>query len=165
MSRKKRKLFQDEDFMRLALQEAQKAMNKQEVPVGAVIVTSGKILARAHNQPLRRSDPTAHAEILALRTACRRVKNYRLPEAELYVTLEPCAMCLGAAIQARLKRIIYAASDPKAGAVKSVLTFPWEKLNHQPQIEGGLLEKEAASLLKAFFQARRQKKKEKDDQN
>lgn len=156
----KGKTLQKEDFMRLALKEAHKAMAKEEVPVGAVVVVSGKVLAKAHNQPIHYSDPTAHAEILALRKACRRVKNYRLPEAELYVTLEPCAMCLGAAVQARLKRIVYAARDPKAGAVESVLTFPWEKLNHQPEIEGGLLAEEAAGLLQAFFQKRRKKKRD-----
>lgn len=159
MGQEKKKILQKEDFMRLALKEARKAMAKEEVPVGAVVVVSGKILAKAHNQPIHCSDPTAHAEILALRKACRRAKNYRLPEAEMYVTLEPCAMCLGAAVQARLKRIVYAARDPKAGAVESVLSFPWDKLNHQPEIEGGLLAEEAAHLLQAFFQKRRQKKK------
>lgn len=154
-NKKKKILIKDEDFMRLALKEAQRAFHKEEVPVGAVIVISGKVIAQAHNQPIRRLDPTAHAEILAIRAASRRQKNYRLPQAELFVTLEPCAMCLGAAVQARLKRIVYAAPDPKAGAVESIMSFPWEKLNHRPEIKGGLLAFEAQSLLKEFFKTRR----------
>ena len=156
--KEKRRLLQDEDFMRLALREARKASRREEVPVGAVLVVSGRVVARAHNQPVKSLDPTAHAEILAMRRAARRLKNYRLPEAELYVTLEPCAMCLGAAVQARLKRIVYGAPDPKAGAVSSIMSFPWEKLNHRPEIQGGLLASEAASLLKEFFSSRRQKR-------
>lgn len=156
-NKKKNRLLKDEDFMRLALKEAQKAFRQQEVPVGAVIVISGKVIARAHNQPIRKLDPTAHAEILAMRAASRRQKNYRLLQGELYVTLEPCAMCLGAAVQARLKRIVYAAPDPKAGAVESIMSFPWEKLNHRPEIQGGVLASEAASLVKEFFKARRRK--------
>lgn len=157
--KEKNRLFQDEDFMRLALREARKAFRRQEVPVGAVLVVSGRVIARAHNQPVKSLDPTAHAEILAMRRAARRLKNYRLPQAELFVTLEPCAMCLGAAVQARLKRIVYGAPDPKAGAVNSIMSFPWEKMNHRPEIQGGLLASEATSLLKEFFSSRRQRKK------
>lgn len=156
-NKKRKSLLRDEDFMRLALKEAQKAFHQQEVPVGAVIVLSGKVIARAHNQPIKRHDPTAHAEILAIRAAARRQKNYRLLQGELFVTLEPCAMCLGAAVHARLKRIVYAAPDPKAGAVESIMSFPWEKLNHRPEIQGGLLASEARNLMKEFFKARRGK--------
>ncbi len=156
MASKKRKGFlKDEDFMRLALKEAQRAFQKEEVPIGAIIVLSGKVIARAHNQPIKKLDPTAHAEILAIRTAARRQRNYRLLNAELFVTLEPCAMCLGAAVQARLKRIVYATPDPKAGAVESIMSFPWEKLNHRPEIKGGLLASEAQNLMKEFFKSRR----------
>lgn len=158
-NKKKKRLLKDEDFMCLALKEAQKAFHQQEVPVGAVIVLSGKVIARAHNQSIRKLDPSAHAEILAMRAAGRRQKNYRLPQGELFVTLEPCAMCLGAAVQARLKRIVYGAPDLKAGAVESIMSFPWEKLNHRPEIKGGLLASEAISLMKEFFKARRQRKK------
>jgi len=157
--KEKRGLFQDEDFMRLALKEARKAFRRQEVPVGAVLVVSGRVIARAHNQPIKSLDPTAHAEVLAMRRAARRLGNYRLPQAELFVTLEPCTMCLGAAVQARIKRIVYGAPDPKAGAVSSIMSFPWEKMNHRPEIQGGLLASEAATLMKEFFRARRQGKK------
>jgi tRNA(adenine34) deaminase len=157
--KKKRRLFQDEDFMRLALKEARKAFRRQEVPVGAVLVVSGSVIARAHNQPIKSLDPTAHAEILVMRRAARRLGNYRLPHAELFVTLEPCTMCLGAAVQARIKRIVYGAPDPKAGAVSSIMSFPWEKMNHRPEIQGGLLASEAATLMQEFFRARRQGKK------
>lgn len=153
---KRPKVFpNDEAFMKLALKEAKKSISRGEVPVGAVIIADSKVLARAHNQPCRRQDPTAHAEILALRSAARKRQNYRLPDCVLYVTLEPCAMCLGAAVQARIKRVVYGAADPKAGAVESVLQFPWERLNHRPEIQGGVLEKEAREILQLFFKARR----------
>lgn len=153
---KRPKVFpNDEAFMKLALKEAKKAISRGEVPVGAVIIADSKVLARAHNQPCRQQDPTAHAEILALRSAARKRQNYRLPDCVLYVTLEPCAMCLGAAVQARIKRVVYGAADPKAGAVESVLQFPWERLNHRPEIQGGVLEKEAREILQLFFKARR----------
>lgn len=153
---KRPKVFpNDEAFMKLALKEAKKAISRGEVPVGAVIIADSKVLARAHNQPCRWQDPTAHAEILALRSAARKRQNYRLPDCVLYVTLEPCAMCLGAAVQARIKRVVYGAADPKAGAVESVLQFPWERLNHRPEIQGGVLENEAREILQLFFKARR----------
>ncbi len=158
---KKRHFWSDEQLMHLALKEAEKGARRGEVPVGAVVVAEGKVLARAHNLPVSRNDPTAHAEILALRLACRRRKNYRLPDCDLFVTLEPCPMCLGAAWQARIKRIVFAAYDPKAGAVNSVMRFPWEKLNHQLHIQGGLLAKESAEILRRFFQKRREEKREK----
>jgi tRNA(adenine34) deaminase len=149
----------DEEIMRLTLKEAEKAILEGEVPVAAIVAADGKILSRAHNQPIRRSDPTAHAEILALRKAGRRQKNYRLADCDLFVTLEPCAMCLGAAVQARVRRIIFAASDPKSGAIQSVMKFPWEKINHRPLIQGGLLETEAVKLLRSFFKTKRQRKR------
>ncbi|MGQ9470373.1 MAG: tRNA adenosine(34) deaminase TadA [Candidatus Aminicenantales bacterium] len=155
MGKRPKFFLNDEAFMKLALKEAKKAIPRGEVPVGAVIIADSKVLARAHNQPRGRQDPTAHAEILALRSAARKRQNYRLPDCVLYVTLEPCTMCLGAAVQARIKRVVYAAADPKAGAVESVLQFPWERLNHRPEIQGGVLEKEARELLQLFFKARR----------
>ncbi len=155
MGAQKKSISSDEAVMKLALREAKKAVLRGEVPVGALIVAGSKVLARAHNQPRARHDPTAHAEVLALRKAARKRKNYRLPDCDLYVTLEPCPMCLGAAVQARIRRIIYAAPDPKAGAVESVIQFPWEKLNHRPEIQGGVLEEEARKLLQDFFKAKR----------
>ncbi len=155
---KKKTRLTEEEIMRLALKEAEKAGEEGEVPVGAIVASGGKILSRAHNQPIRRSDPTAHAEILALRKAARRLKNYRLADCDLFVTLEPCAMCLGAAVQARVRRIIFAAFDPKSGAIQSIMKFPWEKINHRPLVQGGLLETEAVKLLRSFFQFRRREK-------
>lgn len=147
----------DTDFMKLALAEAAKAAASGEVPVGAVIVRDGKAIARGSNRPIRSSDPTAHAEIVALRRAARKTGNYRLPGCDLYVTVEPCAMCLGAIVQARVRRLVYGAPDPKAGAVASVMTFPFAGLNHRPEIVGGVLAEESAALLRAFFRARRTK--------
>jgi tRNA(adenine34) deaminase len=147
---------QDEDFMRLALQQAQRAWELGEVPVGAVVVLNGEVIAAACNQPIGLHDPTAHAEIAALRLAAERCGNYRLPECELYVTLEPCVMCAGAMMHARIKRVVYAASDPKTGACGSVLDlFAQEKLNHHTCVEGGVLAEECATVLKDFFAARR----------
>ena len=142
--------------MREALAEAERGRSAGEVPVGAVVVIGGLIVGRAHNAPIALSDPTAHAEVLALRDAARRAGNYRLPDATLYVTLEPCAMCCGAAILARIARVVYGALDPKAGAVESLHRLLDDtRLNHRVSAVGGVLASESAALLRAFFDARR----------
>jgi tRNA(adenine34) deaminase len=147
----------DTGFMRAALVQAQYAWNLGEVPVGAVVVRDGEIIARGYNQPIGRHDPTAHAEITALRAAAELLGNYRLPGCELFVTLEPCLMCSGAMLHARLKRVVFGAPDPKTGAGGSVLNvFEQGQLNHQTAITGGLLADECGALLKSFFAARRQ---------
>lgn len=145
----------DEHFMLEALSEAGKAMEAGEVPVGAVLVEGEKVIARGHNKPLSSDDPTAHAEIVAIRAACRKKRNYRLSGCELYVTLEPCAMCLGAAVHARLHRVVFGALDPKGGAVESVMTFPFERMNHLVETKGGVLAGECGKILKSFFEKRR----------
>lgn len=145
-----------QDFMREALAEAQRAWDRGEVPVGAVVVKDGVVIARGFNQPIGSHDPTAHAEIVALRNAAEALGNYRLPGCELYVTLEPCVMCSGAMMHARLSRIVYGAPDPKTGACGSVVDmFAQEKLNHHAEVEGGVLADDCANLLKAFFAERR----------
>lgn len=144
--------------MRLAIAEAARGASCSEVPVGAVLVLGGRVLSRGHNEPLRRHDPTAHAEVQALRKACRKLKNYRLPPGcDLYVTLEPCPMCVGAAIQARVRRIVYGAADPKAGAIDSVMAFPFARMNHRPEVKAGILADECGALLHRFFAPRRVK--------
>lgn len=143
--------------MRLALAQARKAGERGEVPVGAVVVADGRVLARGANRPAGAHDPTAHAEVVAIRLACRRRRNYRLPDCDLYATLEPCAMCLGAIVQARLRKVHYGAADPKAGAVRSTMRFPFAKLNHRPEIEGGLLADDCGRLLKDFFADKRRR--------
>jgi tRNA(adenine34) deaminase len=146
----------DSQFMREAIAEARAAADAGEVPIGAVVIRDGEIIARGQNRVLRDVDPTAHAEIVAMRAAAQALKNYRLLDCELYVTLEPCAMCAGAMIHARLARLIYAASDPKAGAAGSVLeVLNHPKLNHQMAVETGVLGDEAGELLHEFFQQRR----------
>jgi tRNA(adenine34) deaminase len=145
----------DEYYMRAALLEAEKAMDAGEVPVGAVLVEGDIIIARGHNKPLSSDDPTAHAEIAVIREACREKRNYRLPGCELFVTLEPCAMCLGAAVHARLWRVVFGAFDPKGGAVESVMSFPIEKMNHRLEIKGGVLAAECGKILKSFFEKKR----------
>ena len=145
----------DAGFMRAALAEAGKAAARGEVPVGAVVVRQGRIVARGANRPIASSDPTAHAEIVALRKAAKKSGNYRLPGCELYVTVEPCAMCLGAIVQARVRRLVYGAPDPKAGAVSSTMRFPFGRLNHRPEVLSGVLAGESAALLRDFFRARR----------
>jgi len=146
----------DTAFMREALAEAESATDAGEVPIGAVVVVDGEIVARGQNRVLRDIDPTAHAEIVAMRAAARAVDNYRLLECELYVTLEPCAMCAGAMIHARLKRLIYGASDPKAGAAGSVLeVLNHPRLNHQMEVTGNVLDEECGELLREFFRQRR----------
>jgi tRNA(adenine34) deaminase len=146
----------EQDFMLLALEQAQHAWRLGEVPVGAVVVKDGVVIATGFNQPIGSHDPTAHAEIVALRAAADKLGNYRLPGCELYVTLEPCVMCSGAMMHARLARVVYAATDPKTGACGSVLNlFQQEQLNHHTEVAGGLLADEASAMLKAFFAERR----------
>lgn len=147
---------EDARFMRLALEAAAEAASLGEVPVGAVVVLAGEVLSRAHNQPRRLCDPTAHAEVLALREAARCAANYRLPGAVLYVTLEPCAMCMGAMLQARIARLVYGAPDLKAGAARSLYRLAEDaRLNHRFEVTGGVLAGEAAALLRVFFEGRR----------
>jgi tRNA(adenine34) deaminase len=145
----------DEHFMQEALAEAKKAMKAGEVPVGAVLVEGKKVITRGHNKPLSSDDPTAHAEIVVIREACQEERNYRLTGCELYVTIEPCAMCLGAAVHARLRRVVFGAFDPKGGAVESVMTFPFAKMNHRVEIKGGVLATECGKILKSFFEKKR----------
>jgi tRNA(adenine34) deaminase len=148
----------DEDFMQVALGLAREAGAAGEVPVGAVVVLDGEIVGRGFNQPILRHDPTAHAEIMALRDAADRVGNYRLPGSTLYVTLEPCVMCTGAIMHARVARVVYGARDPKTGAAGSVVDLYGEsRLNHHAAIEGGVLAGDCGSLLSSFFAARRGK--------
>ncbi len=147
----------DEAFMRHAIAEAQLAEREGEVPVGAVIVHRGEVIARGRNQVITLSDPTAHAEVMALRAAGRTLANYRLEGCDLYATLEPCAMCAGALLHARIRRLIYAAPDPKAGACGSVLAvLNHPQLNHRISVIPGLLADECGAMLSAFFRGRRQ---------
>jgi tRNA(adenine34) deaminase len=150
----------DEKFMREALQEAASAETHGEVPVGAVIIREGKLIARAHNRNILDTDPSGHAEMVALREAARIVGNHRLDGCELFVTMEPCAMCAGAIIHARLARLVYGADDPKAGAVASVLqVVNHAKLNHQTEVKSGVLAKECGELVREFFKKKRAEKK------
>ncbi len=147
----------DEYAMRLALDQAQNAWLVGEVPVGAVLTRGGQVIATGYNRPITTHDPTAHAEIVALRHAATLLENYRLPECELYVTLEPCAMCAMALMHARLKRIVFAAADPKTGVAGSVIDlFGESRLNHHTRIEGGLMAEAASKQLRDFFQERRE---------
>jgi tRNA(adenine34) deaminase len=146
----------DESLMRRALEEAARAATHGDVPIGAVVARDGEVLAAAGNERELRRDPTAHAEILALRAAAEALGGWRLPDCELYVTLEPCAMCAGAIVLARIPRVVYATPDPKAGAAGSVMDVLAEpRLNHLPQVESGPLADEAAALLREFFAAKR----------
>jgi tRNA(adenine34) deaminase len=151
----------DERFMRLALREAARAGRAGEVPVGAVLVDdAGAVLARGHNRPVSGHDPTAHAEIVTLRRAARRLGNYRLTGTTLYATVEPCAMCAGAIVHARVARVVYGAPDPKGGAARTlyrILDDP--RLNHRCEVDGGLLEAESRELLQRFFKDRRSRAK------
>ena len=143
-------------FMRLALDEARAAAEADEVPVGALLVKDGQILARGNNRTIRDCDPSAHAEIIALREAARSCANYRLMGTTLYVTIEPCAMCAGAIIQARVSRVVYGADDPKGGAVRSCFeVLSHSKLNHQVEVSPGVMAEESAAILQAFFGTRR----------
>jgi tRNA(adenine34) deaminase len=146
-----------ETYMREALAEAEEGARRGEVPVGALLVApDGDIIARAHNQPISLSDPTAHAEILVLRHAAAQLANYRLPGHVLYVTLEPCVMCVGAMVQARLAMVVYGATDPKGGGIESVYHIGTDGLlNHRLQVYGGILAEASEVLLRAFFQAKR----------
>ncbi|MBX6359917.1 MAG: tRNA adenosine(34) deaminase TadA [Acidobacterium ailaaui] len=148
--------MQDKVFMQAALEEARLAAAAGEVPIGAVAVLGGQIIARGQNRVLRDVDPTAHAEIVALRAAAYATANYRLLDCELYVTLEPCAMCAGAMVHARLARLIYGASDPKAGAVASVLqVLNHPRLNHKMPVTSGVLAEECGKILRDFFRTKR----------
>jgi tRNA(adenine34) deaminase len=150
---------EDLHFMEQALDEAHQAESEGEVPVGAVVVQNGEVIARARNRPVSGCDPTAHAEMLALRAAAERLGNYRLNGCDVYTTLEPCAMCAGALVQARIRRLVYAAADPKAGAVHSHLRLlEAPHLNHRVEVVAGVLAEEAAALLQRFFALRRQEK-------
>jgi tRNA(adenine34) deaminase len=143
-------------YMRLALREAEAALEHEDVPIGAVIVKDGEVLASAHNERELRRDPTAHAELLAVRQAARALGTWRLLDTVLYVTLEPCAMCAGAIVLARVPRVVFGASDPKAGACGSVLDLLAEPaLNHRPAVAGGLLDVECGEKLREFFASRR----------
>ena len=142
-------------FMRLALEEAWEAERADEVPIGAVLVMDGRLVSRGRNSPIARHDPTAHAEILALRSAGEWLRNYRMPGATLYVTLEPCLMCFGALVQARVARVVYGAPDPKVGVSRHIKLIEEVRLNHRFSLEGGLLEGECREMLQQFFRRRR----------
>lgn len=150
----------DVDFMREALQLARRAADAGEVPVGAVLVRHGEIIGRGFNCPVSQSDPSAHAEIQALRDAAQRVDNYRLPDTTLYVTIEPCTMCAGALVHARVGRLVYGAAEPKAGVAGSQCKlFESPYFNHRVSVQGGVLAQECAELMSDFFRQRRQQKK------
>jgi len=146
----------DHYFMRQALTLAATAQTLNEIPVGAIVTWQGEIIGQGHNNPLKLADPTAHAEIMALRDAAQRLNNYRLPDCTLYVTLEPCVMCIGAIFHARIARLVYAADDPKTGVCGSIINLPAEtRINHHLTVERGILAEEASHLLKQFFISKR----------
>jgi tRNA(adenine34) deaminase len=146
----------DNDYMKIALEEAQAAYEADEVPVGALLVLEGQVLAQAHNAPISMNDPSAHAEMLALRQAAEKTGNYRLTGAELYVTIEPCIMCAGAIVLARLKRVIFGARDPKCGAVVSLYEIlADERLNHQVAVTEGILRDECGEIMSRYFRQKR----------
>ena len=146
----------DQQYMCMAIEQAQLAAQSGEVPVGAVLVREGQVLSRAFNKPIANHDPSAHAEMLALRQAALAEENYRIPGSTLYVTLEPCAMCSGAMLHARIDRVVYGAPDPKTGAAGSVLdVFSSKQINHQTSVEGGIMSEECGQLLRDFFKGRR----------
>ena len=146
----------DRQFMQQALDQANLAAMAGEVPVGAVLVRDGKIISRGFNQPISNSDPSAHAEMMALRAAAHIESNYRLPGTTLYVTLEPCIMCAGAMLHARVERVVFGATDSKTGAAGSVLNvFSEKQINHQTQVEGGIMDDECGQILRDFFKGRR----------
>jgi len=147
---------QDAQWMAIALEEARRAAAHGDVPIGAIVVCHGEIIGRGRNERERREDPTAHAEVLALRAAAAALGSWRVLDATLYVTLEPCAMCAGAIVLSRIPRVVYACRDPKAGAAGSVMDIlDHPALNHRPEVVGGVCEQEAAELLRGFFRARR----------
>ena len=151
------KIAQDDlKFMSMALAQAERAVAEGEVPVGAVVVVGGEVIGRGYNRPISSSDPTAHAEVVAIRGAAKRLDTYRLERASLYVTLEPCVMCVGAMIHARIARVVYGARDDKAGALGSVYDIGRDgRLNHQLEVVGGVAAEPCAAILKSFFRARR----------
>ncbi|MCP5349936.1 MAG: tRNA adenosine(34) deaminase TadA [Oceanospirillaceae bacterium] len=150
----------DEFFMGEAIAQAQLAAARDEVPVGAVVVLNGEIIGRGFNQPISSHDPTAHAEVVALRDAAKRIANYRLADAELFVTIEPCTMCSGALTHARIKRLVYGAAEPKAGVVHSQPgAFNAAYLNHKIEVTAGVLAQECSAVMQAFFARRREEKK------
>lgn len=150
-------------YMEEALRLAHQAWTLGEVPVGAVVVHAGQIVGRGYNAPISRHDPTGHAEIMALRDAARNLQNYRLPGCELYVTLEPCAMCAGAIMHARIARVVYGARDPKTGVCGSAIDlFAEQKLNHHTEVVGGVMADQCGALLSGFFEQRRRMQKEAD---
>jgi tRNA(adenine34) deaminase len=150
-------MFSGDDiyFMKLALEEAEKADRKDEVPIGSVLVLDGKLVARGHNSPITSQDPSAHAEIMALRSAGAWLRNYRMPGATLYVTLEPCLMCFGALVQARVERVVFGAADPKVGVSQILEELGKVNLNHRVAFQGGLLEEACREQLQTFFKRRR----------
>ena len=149
-------MSEDEKWMKIAISEANLATNEGEIPVGAILIQDGKLIAKAHNQPILNHDPTAHAEVEVLRKAGRKLKNYRLSGSTLYVTLEPCAMCLGAIMHARVERIVYGASDPKTGVCGSKTDLTSESFfTHKVKVDGGVLEEENKEILQSFFKSRR----------
>ena len=153
-------MSKDEKWMQIALHEANLAMNENEIPVGAVLIKNGKLIAQSHNQPIRKNDPTAHAEIQLLRKAGEQQKNYRLIGSTIYVTLEPCTMCFGAMVHARIERIVFGASDFKTGVCGSCMNLNKENFfNHKISITGGVLEEESSELLRLFFKSRRDNQK------
>lgn len=146
----------DQQYMRMAIEQAQLAAQSGEVPVGAVLVKDGQVISKAFNKPIANHDPSAHAEMLALREAALAEENYRIPGSTLYVTLEPCAMCSGAMLHARIDRVVYGALDSKTGAAGSVLDiFASKQINHQTSVEGGIMSEECGQLLRDFFKGRR----------
>lgn len=148
----------DEKYMRIALKEAQNAVILDEVPVGAVIVKDGKILAKGHNLREKSNDPTSHAEINAIRKACKKLNSWRLEGATIYVTVEPCSMCAGTLLQCRIARIVYGTTDPKGGAIESSLElFKAKNINHHPEIIGGVLKEECSQLISSYFKSKRKK--------
>jgi tRNA(adenine34) deaminase len=152
----KRFFAREEFFMRLALREAERALEHDDVPVGAVLVHGGEVIGAGHNERELREDPTAHAEMIAIREGARALGSWRLLDTVLYITLEPCTMCAGAIVLGRIPRVVYGAIDPKAGAAGSALDILAEpRLNHRPEVAGGLLADESAALLQAFFRSRR----------
>jgi tRNA(adenine34) deaminase len=153
-------MTKDEKWMQIAIAEAKLAIKEKEIPVGSVLIQNEKIIAQAHNQPIGKNDPTAHAEIQLLRKAGKQLENYRLGGSTLYVTLEPCAMCFGAIIHARIERIVFGALDPKTGVCGSCLDLNKEDFfNHKISITGGVLDKECSDLLRLFFKSKRDKRR------
>jgi tRNA(adenine34) deaminase len=149
-------MIDDEKWMKIAIEEAHLAMNENEIPVGAVLVMDNKLIAKAHNRPIINSDPTAHAEIEALRMAGKKLKNYRIPKSTLYVTLEPCVMCFGAMVHARIERLVFGASDTKNGVCGSNIDLSSESVfNHQISVSSGVLDLECKNILLSFFKLRR----------